>query len=184
MSRSNYLNLNALNYLNQSQDNLRNYLLPFSPSVQDYISGAPQTGFTDNWLAPSNTSQNFSNAIASYNALNQGTETSFWDRLFGSSSNSGTSTGTNQDQIGFGFNMPTLALGIRGLSALGNLWSGFQANKMAQKQYNLAKEAYQTNLANSIKSYNTALTDRIRARAAMETGDRNAYDDYLNENKL
>lgn len=102
----------------------------------------------------------------------------------GSDSSSDAGTETNQTQVGFGFNMPTLTLGIQGLSALGNLWSGYQASKMAQRQYNLAKEAYQTNLANSIKSYNTALTDRIRTRAAMETGDKNAYDSYLEENKL
>ena len=178
MPGSNYLNLDSLNYLNQKQDNLMNYLLPFSPSTQDYISGASQTGFANNWLAPTNTSQDFSNAIASYNVLNQGTETSLLDRLFGSNSN------TSSNEVGFGFNMPTLELGIKGLSALGNLWSGYQANKMAQRQYDLAKEAYQTNLANSIKSYNNALTDRIRARAAMETGDKNAYDSYLEENKL
>lgn len=104
------------------------------------------------------------------------TPTSWLDNFFG--------TNASGQSIGLGFNAPTLGLGIGALSALGNLWGGYQASRLANKQYNLAKEAYRTNLANSIQSYNTALTDRIRARAAMETGDKYAYDDYLNENKL
>lgn len=168
--------------------NMFNNLMQYSPSAADYISGAPTSGFTNNWLQSSQTPASFNSAISAYGSLvdNSGSDPlgSILDFFGLGSSDSNSSVGTNNEQIGFGFNMPTLELGIKGLSALGNLWSGYQANKMAQRQYDLAKEAYQTNLANSIKSYNTALTDRIRARAAMETGDKNAYDSYLEENKL
>lgn len=107
------------------------------------------------------------------------------DWTWGTGTGIGTGTGTDSSSgIQLGWNTQTLGTAIQGLSALGNLWNAWQSNSLAKKQYNLAKEAYETNMSNSIKSYNTALTDRIRARAAMETGDSSAYDDYLEENKL
>ena len=178
MNPEDFTKFNWLDFNNQS----------YNPNASYGIAGNPGYGAGGiNFMAPLNSgdigSLGLNGLYTDLSGSEYGSSGNWFSNLFGRS-NSDTNTGTNQAQVGFGFNMPTLALGIQGLSALGNLWSGFQANKMAQKQYNLAKEAYQTNLANSIKSYNTALTDRIRARAAMETGDRNAYDDYLNENKL
>lgn len=58
-----------------------------------------------------------------------------------------------------------LQLGIGGLSALGNLYFGSQQLGLAQDQFNFQKQAYNTNLANQTKAYNSALTDRISTRA-------------------
>ena len=63
-----------------------------------------------------------------------------------------------------GWNMGTLNTGFKGLATLGNLWGAFQGNKLARKQLSLATDAYNTNLTNQIKSYNTSLEDRIRSR--------------------
>jgi hypothetical protein len=63
-----------------------------------------------------------------------------------------------------GWNTDTLQTGFQGLATLGNLWGAFQGNKLARKQLSLATDAYNTNLTNQIKSYNTQLEDRIRGR--------------------
>ena len=65
-----------------------------------------------------------------------------------------------------GWNMGTLNTGFKGLATLGSLWGAFQGNKLARKQFSAAQDAYNTNLTNSIKSYNTQLEDRIRGRHA------------------
>lgn len=59
-----------------------------------------------------------------------------------------------------------IGTGIQGLSSLYGIYSGIQGLSLARDQYNLQKDAYQTNLANSIASYNTTLADTISGRAA------------------
>lgn len=81
----------------------------------------------------------------------------------------------------------SLGIGLQGLQALAGLWTaynGTQSLKLAKSAYNTQKDLAYKNLGNSIKSYNTALTDRLRSRAAMETGNKNAYDDQIKENEL
>ena len=90
----------------------------------------------------------------------------------------------NSDTTQFGFNIPTFTLGLNALTSLGGLYNAFNLNNLANKQYNLQKDVLNTNLNNQIKSYNTALEDQLRARAAMETGNANAYDDQIEQRKL
>lgn len=73
-------------------------------------------------------------------------------------------TGKQQGGSDIGWNIPTLQTGFQGLATLGNLWGAYQGNKLARKQLALSTDAYNTNLTNSIKSYNTQLEDRIRGR--------------------
>jgi hypothetical protein len=71
-----------------------------------------------------------------------------------------------------------------GIGAIGNIWGAVQANKLAKKQFNFQKEAYETNLKNQTQTYNTALSDRINARYVMEGKSTAERDNYLKENKL
>ena len=72
--------------------------------------------------------------------------------------------GNQQGGSDISWNLGTLNTGFKGLATLGSLWGAFQGNKLARKQLALATDAYNTNLTNSIKSYNTQLEDRIRSR--------------------
>lgn len=69
---------------------------------------------------------------------------------------------------GFGMNIGTGQLALSGLSALAGLWGSMQQNKLAKEQFGLQKDLANTNLNNQIKSYNTALEDRMTARGATE----------------
>lgn len=72
----------------------------------------------------------------------------------------------NPGQIGF--NIPTLNMGLSGLSTIAGLIGGFQSMNLAKKQFNFTKGVTETNLTNSVNAYNTALDDKIRSRAIME----------------
>lgn len=72
-----------------------------------------------------------------------------------------------------------------------NIYGGMQQMGLAKDQLALAKDTFNfnkglalTNLDNSIKNYNTSLEDRMRARAHMETGNQNAYNQQIEERKL
>lgn len=58
---------------------------------------------------------------------------------------------------------------LGGVQVLGNLWSSFQAHKMAKEQMAFAREQWDTNLENQTQTYNTSLEDRIRGRYAKGT---------------
>lgn len=104
----------------------------------------------------------------------------------GSTTGTGTSTigGTGSFSDTLGMNIPTFQLGLSGLSTLGNLYGAFQANKLANSQFDYTKKITDTNLANSIKSYNTTLSDRANARASVEGWSDSQTSDYINKNKL
>lgn len=135
---------------------------------------APQPGAMS-WM--SNNNQNFNTPAMNYIpgatiGMNTGTgvasPTSF---LSGSA-----------DQLGM--NVPTFQLGLGALGSLANIYSGFQANKLAKDQLNFTKSVTNTNLNNQIKSYNTALEDRARSRATAENRDQSSADAYIAANKL
>jgi len=69
---------------------------------------------------------------------------------------------------GLGMNLDTLKLGLSGIATIGNIYAALQANKLAKKQFNFSKKAYNANMANSIQSYNTTLADRLNSRAKVE----------------
>lgn len=92
-------------------------------------------------------------------------------------------TSNNPGEIGF--NLPTAWTALQGLSTVGNLWGAYQGNKMARKQLALSTDAYNTNLTNQIKSYNTQLEDRVRGRHSPTNAAGQAKADaYIAANKL
>jgi len=127
------------------------------------------------WM--SNNNQNFNTPAMNYNpgaaiGMNAGTGVA--------SPTSFLSGSANQ----LGMNVPTFQLGLGALGSLANIYSGFQANKLAKDQLNFTKSVTNTNLNNQIKSYNTALEDRARSRATAENRDQSSADAYIAANKL
>lgn len=88
------------------------------------------------------------------------------------------------DGFNLGFNAPTLQMGLSGLNTLGNLYGAWQANKLARDQLNFTKNVTNTNLNNSIQSYNTALSDRARSRGFTEGRSDTEVADYISANRL
>lgn len=124
-----------------------------------------------------NNNQNFNTPAMNYNP----------GAAIGMGTNLGTSTPTSflsGSANQFGMNIPTFQLGLGALGSLANIYSGFQANKLAKDQLNFAKSVTNTNLNNQIKSYNTALEDRARSRATAENRDQSTADAYIAANKL
>lgn len=83
-----------------------------------------------------------------------------------------------------GFNLQGLGSLAKGIGAFGGLWSAFQQNKLARDAFDFQKKAYQTNLTNSIQSYNTALEGRTQARFAQENRSAADADRYIETHRL
>lgn len=85
---------------------------------------------------------------------------------------------------GIGFNTDTLKLAVGGIGTITSIWNAFQAQKLARDTFEYNKNVTDTNLANSIQSYNTTLEDRIRSRTRVEGGTDQSANDYINRNRL
>jgi hypothetical protein len=85
---------------------------------------------------------------------------------------------------GLGFNLNTAGLALQGLGTIGSLWQAWQSNKLARDQFKSSKEFANINLANGIKSYNTNLEDRTRARTFTEGGTDQQAQSYIDKNRL
>lgn len=83
-----------------------------------------------------------------------------------------------------GMNLGTGQLVLGGIGTIGNLWSAWQAQKLAKEQFNYQKGITDTNLANQIQSYNTALTDRITSRGFTQGDSQSTIDQYIEENSI
>lgn len=120
------------------------------------------------------------NQLANNNPLDSSIG-SWWDGLSGGLKN----TFLNSDGS---WNLQNIGAGIQGLGSLagafGNLYMGNKALKFAKDQFNFQKDLANTNLNNSIKSYNTKLGDIANTRSVMETGSTGKYDNWYNDNKL
>lgn len=73
---------------------------------------------------------------------------------------------------------------LQGLGGLGQVYASMKGLGLAKEQLGLQRDAYQTNLTNSTKSYNTALEDRIRARYHTEGRASGDVDTYLRKHAL
>lgn len=81
-----------------------------------------------------------------------------------------------------GFQVANAAMS--GLQTIGNLWNSYQAMKLAKQQFKLTKNVTNTNLANQIQTYNTAIADRARSRGVMEGQSQGQVEGYINANSL
>ncbi len=105
-------------------------------------------------------------------------------QLFGGGSSVTDASQVNPSGSGFGFNLGTGQLALQGLGALGNFMNAREAQKMARDQFDFAKSITNTNLNNSIQSYNTALSDRLRARGITEGTSESDVAAQIERNKL
>lgn len=69
---------------------------------------------------------------------------------------------------GLGANVGTGQLALSGLGSLAGIWGAAQQNKLAKEQFSFQKDVTNTNLNNSIKSYNSSLEDRLNSRGVAE----------------
>ena len=83
-----------------------------------------------------------------------------------------------------GMNIGTGQLLLGGVGTIGNLWASWQAQKLAKEQFNYQKDITDTNLANQIQSYNTALSDRMNSRGFVQGDSQSTIDQYIEENSL
>ena len=83
-----------------------------------------------------------------------------------------------------GMNIGTGQLVLGGIGTIGNLWSAWQAQKLAKEQFNYQKGITDTNLANQIQSYNTALSDRNTSRGFTQGDSQSTIDQYIEENSM
>lgn len=72
----------------------------------------------------------------------------------------------------------------QGLGSLGQIYSAIKGVQLAQDQFDFNKQAYNTNLANTTKSYNTALEGKTKARYVMENKSSEAADEYIAKHSL
>lgn len=85
---------------------------------------------------------------------------------------------------GLGANLGTGQLALSGLASLAGLWGSLQNNKLAKEQFKFQKDFANTNLNNQIKSYNTALSDRLSSRGVAEGRTDEYTQDKINQNRL
>lgn len=85
---------------------------------------------------------------------------------------------------GIGFNVGTGQLALGGLQSLAGIFNSLQANKLANQQFKFTKDVTNTNLNNSIKSYNTALGDRANSRYFTQNQSQADADAYIAANRL
>lgn len=77
----------------------------------------------------------------------------------------------------------TAGQGISALGGLAQIYLGFQANKLAKKDFEFQKSAYRDRLEGTTAAYNTQIADRGRSRSFTEgTGDGGSA--YYDKNKL
>lgn len=75
-----------------------------------------------------------------------------------------------------------LALGA--FAGIGQYLNGKNYLKLARDQLAQQQAQFDETYNNQLKEYNTALADRLRARAAFETGDSTAYNDEITANSM
>lgn len=76
----------------------------------------------------------------------------------------------------------SLALGAA--QGLGSLYMGMQQYNLAKDSLAASKAQFERNFANQVKTTNTNLEDRQRARVASNSGAYESVDSYMNKNRV
>lgn len=85
---------------------------------------------------------------------------------------------------GLGVNVGTGQLALSGLGALAGIWNSTNTNKLAKDQFKFQKDFANTNLNNSIKSYNTSLEDRLTSRGVAQGNSSAEVQDQIARNRM
>lgn len=103
---------------------------------------------------------------------------------FGSSNNLGFGLGSGSDDSGFNYvdALKGIGLGLNGFSGILGYLNGRKQLELARQNLSQQQDMFNETFNNALKQYNTALADRIRARAGFETGDTTAYNDEITAN--
>lgn len=102
----------------------------------------------------------------------------------GNSTTQGMQSAMPGNGSGLGFNVGTGQLALGGIQSLAGIFNSMQANKLANQQFKFTKDVTNTNLNNSIKSYNTALSDRANSRYFTQNQSQSDADAYIAANRL
>lgn len=80
--------------------------------------------------------------------------------------------------------MGNLSKVLEGLGAIGNVWTGWEANNLARDELSFQQDSYKTNLANQISAFNMALEDRARTGAIQNGTSASDRDAYIDKYKM
>jgi hypothetical protein len=82
--------------------------------------------------------------------------------------------------------LPYLNAGIQGAGMLGNLFLGIQSLRAANANAAWQRSMAENNYANSVRSYNTAVEDKVKGRYSATTlnANRDAVNDEINRRKI
>lgn len=73
---------------------------------------------------------------------------------------------------------------LQGIGSIGGIVQSMRALNLAKEQLAFQREAYNTNLGNQTKTYNTSLEDRVRSRYVAEGRSTADADSYLANHQL
>lgn len=113
-----------------------------------------------------------------------------WMRSLQSKLGSGNNVASNAYDQGFlgsnamGNVLGAVGLGLGALSGIGSYLNGKKYMSMLKDQMAQQNAQFNETYNNKLKEYNTSLADRLRARAAFETGNSSAYNDEITNNSL
>lgn len=146
-----------------------------------------------NGMNIASTGSGLANAKSAFMAANPATGSSnyaSWMKSLQSKLGSGNNvTGNAYDQGFLGSNamgnvLGAVGLGLGALSGIGSYLNGKKYMSMLKDQMAQQNAQFNETYNNKLKEYNTSLADRLRARAAFETGNSSAYNDEITNNSL
>lgn len=139
-------------------------------------------------MAEENQGMNILGIPASANKANQQFDPSSLFTGAGAGQNAAGSSMFNSDLFKGVFGesglMGGLAMGAQAIGGIGSLIMGNQQMKLANKQFQLSKDAFYLNARNSIQSYNTAQQDRINGRYSDREKTQEEKDAMIKERSL